>query len=742
VPSQLPPARHGFVDRTEHGEWLTTMIPARSDDPTIIVLTGLPGVGKAAFVCWWAQQHPDQFPGGQFYADCADLSGEAAGAAATADTTADAGTVGGPGMGASPSDILATFLRSLNVSDAYMPAVGGERLALFRSLTAGAPVLIFLKNATHGPQVRGVLPNSRGSMVVVTTVGDLKEVERDGAVFHEMRHFDERNSTRLFSVICGADRLSAEPASASSLARLCAGMPIAIVALANQLARRQHLTLAQLVADLSPEDERLTALSVRGKVEVTHAFDACYNRLPEPARRLYRALGLLPMPEIGTWAVAAAMQVTPRVAARLLDELQSAGLLEERAPERYAFHELVRLHAKGVAHTDPGETDESREAVVHAVVREFLVRTAYADLAVMGKRRARATNYGVLLADQVDPFLVPDVVVLDRPAPDDEARDKARKAAADAWMDAERASMVPLVATAADRGWDAEAWQLAEALVGAYFFNHRPIGDWLAACALGVQAARRCGNDEAEARLRLAASRAHTDQGALDLAWADVDEAMRIAERGTDLVLQASAWEFRGRVLEAMAAAEAVSVREAAEAAEAAGGAVTETTAEALASMTADALAAYARSRELNVEADEWRGAALAGFFSARLLAQAQDPAPGQLEQALRELKESADAFRRLDDRRMTGRALIATGILENRLGRAREAATILEAAVSELGTAHYAGEALETLATIAERSGDRAGAQHYLSAAWRIYHDAKHPQAFEIAQLLDEAPE
>jgi hypothetical protein len=60
---------------------------------------------------------------------------------------------------------------------------------------------------------------------------------------------------------------------------------------------------------------------------------------------MFRSLGTLPVAEISPASATGGAAVGTRRAHDLLAELTDANLLTEVAPERYAFHPLVRLYA-------------------------------------------------------------------------------------------------------------------------------------------------------------------------------------------------------------------------------------------------------------------------------------------------------------------------------------------------------------------------------------------------------------
>jgi tetratricopeptide (TPR) repeat protein len=666
VPRQVPAPPVTFVDRDELLAWLNDQLADPEKVPRIAVVAGLPGIGKRAAARRWVHQSRNRFPGGDLHLDCADYGGAA-----------------GEGM-ADVSGMLGSCLRALGVGDNFLPATLPDRIGLFRTRTARAPVLVLVENVTEPVQVKYLIPNAPGSLVLVTSSADLRELSLDGAGFYYVGGLDEAAGAELLAKVCGSQRVAEEPQGVADLVRLSAGLPIALSVLGARAEGTRGTAISELVAELSDEERRLAGLALGGRPMVSPAFTPAYRRLPGAARLLYRRLALLPGTDFGDEIAGVVADSTQQEARRLLEALVAAHLVDARGGGRYAFHDLVRLHAREMAEQE--EASRGREAAVHAVIRHHLVKAAFADRAVMGTDRARAADHDVLLAERDDPF--------SRPDPDDAA------SAALAWLDAERANLVPVLQAAAGNGWDNEAWQLAEALM-AYYYNRRHLTDWITVAGLGVGAAQRCGDIRAEARLRLAVSRAYTDLREFDRAREEIDAAAELARGSGDLALQASACEFLGRYLD-----------------------VTD---------PRHALAAYDCAYDLNLRAEEWRGVALVLYFTGCAL-----EAAGQNTQALEKLRQAWDMFRWLGHPRMPGRTLIAIGAAQAGLGLTADAASSLEEAVRELKGLHYEAQAMEKLARLAEQAGDHAAAQLHLCRAVAVYADVGHPRAAEIATQLD----
>lgn len=662
APRQVPASSASFVDREDELAWMSGLAEEFREQSLIVVLEGLGGVGKRSAARRWAQRAPrGRFPGGQLYVDCVQQ---------------------GAGLGEGTADVaglVGECLRDLGVDPALIPTLE-ERKRELRRRTSSAATLVVVENATEPAQITPLIPNCPGSLVLVTTSADLGGLRLQGARIRKLRGLDEGSAVELLEKVCGTERITAGPGNVRDLVRWCAGLPLAVAILAARLASTSSLTVAELAGELADEARRLSGLALGDEVSVPVVFATAYAGLPELARRLYRLLGILPGVDVSPGTVAAVTGLDERQARSGLDTLVSAHLAEFQGG-RYGLHELARLYARERSRDE--DTAQTREAVLRAVVNHYVVRAAFADRAVMTKNRSRATRHDVLLAGHEDPFTGPD-----------------RREQALAWLDSERANLVPVAEAAADAGWNAETWQLAEALMG-YWYNRRPLSDWVTVSNLGVVAANACGNVEAEARLRLSLSRAYTDLGKLGLARDQLDAAAVLADSSGDLVLMASVWEFRGRLLD-----------------------VTDPPA---------ALDAYRRSYELNVAGEEWRGAALARYFAGCAL-----EAAGRPEQALESLRSALGELRRLDDNRMAGRVLIAIGTAQASLGRAAEASASLQEALGLVRGLHYEGQAREALATIAEESGDRTAAREHLRKAARIYAETKHPRAAMIADRLD----
>ncbi len=216
----------------------------------------------------------------------------------------------------------------------------------------------------------------------------------------------------------GEARVSAEPEAAAELARLCAGLPIALRVAGARLLQHSRWSLSKLVAELTDDRHRLDRLATEGELVVEAVFDAVYRGLPPQVAWLYRLLGSLPLSDVSAQLVEA---VIDGEAGPLLDTLVEASLIEELDADRYRMHDLVKLHAARRAEQE--EPPSSLESALGAAASWYSRAVSAADVAIMGDRLRLAS----LQTWDEAPFTTPG-----------EALD---------WLDAERGNLLPLLRT-------------------------------------------------------------------------------------------------------------------------------------------------------------------------------------------------------------------------------------------------------------------------------------------------------
>ncbi|TDO52908.1 DNA-binding SARP family transcriptional activator [Kribbella sp. VKM Ac-2571] len=343
-PGQLPPVPGTFVGRDPELERLEQL--TATDGDGLIVLTGMAGIGKTGLALRYAHQVADRYGDGQLYID---LGGHASGPALD------------------PMVALAQLLRGLGAD----PARGWESLAdataEYRSVLSGRKLLVLLDNAASAEQVRPLQAATDGCLTLVTSRNNLSGlIAREGAQRIRVGELPPDAAHALLLRLAGPDRFDREPESAAALIEACAGLPLALRIAAAQLADEPQRPLSDYLAELIEHGPVALALDDDEHSAVTAAFDLSYARLAPATRQLCRLLGLVPGLDFTVDAVAALSGTTPSAARKSIRELTSAHLLEQHAPGRYRFHDLLRDDARRRT-----ETEDTAQARAEAAERLF-----------------------------------------------------------------------------------------------------------------------------------------------------------------------------------------------------------------------------------------------------------------------------------------------------------------------------------------------------------------------------------
>lgn len=496
VPRQLPAAVPDFCGRGAHVAALDALLEGveRGGGAVVVALDGSAGVGKSTLAVWWAHRVQDRFPGGTLFVN---LRGY------------------GPSAPLPPRVVLTDFLTALGVAERRVPEGVEAQAALFRSLVAARRVLVVLDNAGSTDQVRPLLPGAAGSLTLVTSRGALPGL----AVLEAVRRvavgvFETADAVRLVEGVVGGARTAAEPGAVGELVGVCAGLPLAVRVAAARVASRPFLSVADVVEEIREERRGLIGVdgSWRGLGGVRSVFDWSYTRLDEAQARVFRLVGLHPVPEFGAHAVAALAELDLRSATRVLEELAEQHLVEPVARRRYRVHDL--LHDYAAYRADSDEAPGVREEAV-----------------------ARLVGWYAAVADQADRLVYPVSARLPVDLPVVRAPVRDREEAL-GWLRSERAVLSAAQRMAADR--DMHAVVIALALSSRHL-GLGPRSWWreeLEAKTRGVEAARASGDRSAEGFLRVLRGHSHRASGDQVAAEDDFRTVVEVAERSGDRVLR------------------------------------------------------------------------------------------------------------------------------------------------------------------------------------------------------------
>ncbi|HEV7646856.1 MAG TPA: tetratricopeptide repeat protein [Actinophytocola sp.] len=650
-PAQLPLLPRIFAGRGDELELLRNVIAEESPaGPALVVLTGPAGVGKSALALRWLAEHRDEFADGQLFVG-----------------------LEGPSGPVNPGDVLDWFLVSLGVPPKRVPDAPGQRAAMYRSLTSDRRIAVLLEDAVSAAQVRAAIPAGPDSLVMVTSRSRLSGLALDGARWVEVLPLDESGSLAVLEEILGAERVAAEATATRDLARLCAGLPLALAVAGARLSTRPRRAVQREVADLQNEHRRLEALRLHEDPSVAAVLDSAYMQLAEGARTLYRMCSAHPGREFGVGAAAAAADVPENSAEGALEQLLEANFLSEIADSRFTYHDVLLVHARRRSGLDGSFADE--EAAARRVIEWYLDRTVIADLVIHPLRPRLGPRY--LSRDHAEPRF-------------------ADEAAALSWLEQERSNLRSAVDSAAKFGWDELAWQICEALWG-FFLRTRHYNDWIAMHDTGLRCAVRCGDRRAEARLRSQLGFAYAKLRRFDDAFSENKQALTLAEMTDDEQAQATALSQLGRAARGAGDLDA-------------------------------ALRYFRDARDMQHLLRQWRGVALCRRRIGDILVQR-----GEYAEAVTELRAAADTMEELGDRIQHARTLLFLGTAYQAADEPALAETALQEAltiVRAVSSPYYEAEVLAGLGAASEQRGDVESAASSYRRAGELYAAAEDPQA------------
>ncbi|MEU9504687.1 helix-turn-helix transcriptional regulator [Micromonospora sp. NPDC048170] len=328
VPAQLPASIPSFVGRTEPMWRLDTHLTPGDGATVTQAIVGSAGIGKTTLAVHWAHRVRRQFPDGQIHLNLRGFDPHQSPL-----TTCAA---------------LHNLLAALHCPPHLVPANPDAQVGLYRSLMAGRRMLILLDNARDAQQVRPLLPGSAGSLVLVTSRDRLSGlVTADGAGLLTLPRMPLVEARELLARRLGVQRAAADHWALDEIIEHCDRLPLALASAATFANRHPEASLGHLAAQLRNPHQRLDILSGSDPAtNIRSVFSWSYTTLSPEAARLFRLLTRHREEEITAKKAAALALLSPAEAHQLLSELARLHLIEDRGPDRYVLHGLLRAYGE------------------------------------------------------------------------------------------------------------------------------------------------------------------------------------------------------------------------------------------------------------------------------------------------------------------------------------------------------------------------------------------------------------
>ncbi|MER6916007.1 BTAD domain-containing putative transcriptional regulator [Streptomyces sp. NPDC000594] len=481
-PRQLPLGPVELVGRRRWRDRLTEVLLGRARGRSrLAALSGMPGVGKSALAVETAVALDQYFADGILHVDLGGVTPE--------------------GL-LRYEHVIARLLNDLGVRP-LTPTLDGM-VSAYRTALADRAVLLIVDNARNEEHVRPLLPPVGPSAAIVTARRYLHGLEiRESAELIALEPLDRVDAIELLRVRLGEDRVRTAAPFAADIVEHCSGLPLALGIMAARIKQRPARAVSDMVRELRTETTRLSSLDLGSEdLSVRLSLDASHRQLSEPASRLIRRLAIHPGPTISYAALRAIDPDDDAHASEATDELRRMSLLTEPAFERYALHDLVRVHAEARA----GEWPQAERIRVVKRVLHFLLHHAWAcDRRLEPGRRL--------------PIDLPGTLRVTAPADAAEAMK---------WLETEYSTLTAAVGLAQRHGLDRYTWLLPMTLVAFQWRSDRHL-DALAGLTRALPSAVRESGPADVAMVHRMLAGTHRALGNFADAVRELNSAVRIS---------------------------------------------------------------------------------------------------------------------------------------------------------------------------------------------------------------------
>ncbi|MGW0411176.1 tetratricopeptide repeat protein [Streptomyces collinus] len=379
---QLPEPDGPFAGRRQElariRQWAQAARAATETRPTLVVLHGEPGSGRTTLAVRAAHDLRDHFRG----AVVVDLRGESREEPPL--TTRDALLHLLNRLGAPREQLL---FRERSSPDQQVKRLG----ELYHRHLTGLPVTIVLDDAPDAEQVRALVPERSDSLVLVTARTPLDLPADLPAWVHHLpvEALDAAGAEELLGAAAQDASGPYDAESTDLIHRLCGGLPLALRVAGSSLGPRSPRQLASDLGAYGPVEPVERVLWLR------------YTDQRDEGRRLLRRLALAGRASLGAAAAAALLGTDEPEAARRLEELAGAGLIDHVRGSRYRLHDLVRAFAQArlLDEENPAERTAAQERLIvnYAELADSVLRLVDGN---MSTRSDRFGSHGFTSLDE------------------------------------------------------------------------------------------------------------------------------------------------------------------------------------------------------------------------------------------------------------------------------------------------------------------------------------------------------
>jgi tetratricopeptide (TPR) repeat protein/transcriptional regulator with XRE-family HTH domain len=479
IPFDIPPSPSHFTGRAADAAHVIEAILSAQDPrrAAVVLIHGMPGIGKTALAVHVAHTVRTRFPGGCLFVDFGQRLSE---------PLADG--------------LHARMLRRLGVSGDATPTEPDEAHALYLSLLYRRPVLVIADGVSSAAQVRALQAASSACAVIATARGWLDALDDCHRV--RLGPLTGDDAASLFAAVAREPDGLTETCPTAALAQItgaCGGVPLALRVAAAKL-RGSGRSAGELAAALTAPETGWAELD-DGERSVHQTLRAEYEAMPASRQRTLTMLALHPRSSADRHAIAWLADSSPSVVAADLATLARQDFVTLVPVGRASADGLIRALALSV----PGWLEEpARGEALHRMISGYARSATAADIAITPQRFQPA--------DPVDAAAAAPVPLSGR-------------AQAIAWSQTVAELVPELCAIAYTLGRDADCWRLAYAMRD-YFFATRSHEPWAASHRTALLAAQRCGDAWARAVTGNNLGLAYVEQGRVAAAEAEYARAL------------------------------------------------------------------------------------------------------------------------------------------------------------------------------------------------------------------------